>query len=221
MIRNNYRSRAALLVVLGICMLPQLKVRAQEAQVPLGDVVRKQQTEREHGKKAKRVIGDEDIRSSRLHEIYGDAAVSVIIPNVRIVGMVPDGASYYTRTDAQKMHVWFGPRDLDRCFDLICAEGTYMSLLPRMIGGPVKILFTSDDSIDGNPARIVHFEITHDVRGKIIGTVALIQTPVAAGAASCHYLATDAPAVERDCDAFIRSLKIRMPERYIYVQHNY
>lgn len=207
--------------MLGICMLPPLPLRAQDDQVPLGDVVRKQQTEREHGKKAKVVIGDEDIRSSHLHQIYGEAAVSVIIPYVRIVGMVPDGVSYFTRTDAQKMHVWFGPGDLDRCFDLICAEGTYFSTLPRTIGGSVKVLFASDDSVDGNPARIVHFEITHDVRGKIIGTVALIQTPVATGAATCHYRVADAPQVESDCDAFIHSLKILMPERYIYVKHSY
>jgi len=221
MIGNKAWLRAAVISALGICLLPTLRLRAQETQAPLGDVVRKQQAEREHGRKAKRIIGDEDVGGFHLHEVSGDAATTVIIPNVRITGMVPDGVSLSGKADSkQKMRVWFGPGTLDRCFDLDCAKEIYLSMLPLMIGGSGKVLFESDDSIEGNPVRVVHFEVTHEVRGKILGTVALIQTPVAAGAATCTYQPADASDVESDCDAFIRSLRVHMPERYIYVQHN-
>lgn len=221
MIRNKVCMPMALLWIVGICLLLPTPLRSQEAQAPLGDIVRKQQADRQRGKKAKHVVGDEDLAGSHLHEVRGSAATTVIIPDVTIIGMLPDGVLLYpTPESKQKLQVWFGPGSLDRCNELDCAEETYFGALPRTIGGSIRVLFESDDSIDGNPARIVHFEIAHDVRGKILGAVALIQTPVAAGAATCTYRAADTSDAESDCDAFIRSLRVRMPERYIYVQHN-
>jgi hypothetical protein len=191
----------------------------QEAQIPLGDVVRRQQAE--HGKKAKRVVGDEDLGGFHLHEVQDTAATTVIIPDIRITAKVPDGISMTPAPDSkQKMHVWFGPGTLDKCVDIGCAEEEYLRLLPRGVGS-AKVLFESDESIDGYPGRVVHMEFSHDVAGKIFAIVAFIQTPVAVAAATCRYKAKDAPEVESDCEAFVRSIRIHMPERYIYVEHHH
>ena len=182
----------------------------------LGDMVRRQANESH--KKAKRVLSDEDVAGPHKHEISGYAATTVIIPDIRITGTVPDTVRMNLPTDLkQKMIVSFGP-SLDSCFDVECAKATYLRTFPEVFGGTPTVLFETDEPIDGNRAQIVHLQFLHNVRGKMLATVALIQTPASAASATCMYKATDAE-VETDCDAFIASLRIHVPERYIYVQH--
>jgi len=218
--------RACVLIILVACAgwafgLPTA-ARAQDSssQVPLGDVVRHQQQERQSGKKAKRTLNDEDIHG-HTRRVSGDAAVTVIIPNIQITGYVED-VNVKPGTEP-KLYAWIGSRSLDACGDLDCAKMVYLHELPQwpsMFGGTPLVLFESEASIDGYPARIAHIEVKHDVKGKMLGEVAFIQTPVAATAASCIYK-SDAPELETACDAFIGSLQIHMPERFIYVEHNY
>lgn len=191
-------------------------------QVPLGDVVRRQEAERQRGRKATHVLNDEDIHGHK-RQISGDAAVTVIIPNVRITGYVEDVDTNRKPGSEPRLYVWIGSRSLDACYDVDCAKRVYIQELPQlpsMFGGTPRILFESETSIDGNPARIAHLEIKHDVKGKMFGEVAFIQTPAAATAASCIYKA-DAPDLEPVCDEFIGSLQVHMPERFIYVEHHY
>ena len=189
---------------------------SQDSSPSLGDVVRRQASESH--KKAKRVLSDEDVAGPHKHEISGYAATTVIIPAIRITGTVPDAVRMNVPTDLkQKMIVSFGP-SLDSCFDVECAKATYLRTFPQVFGGTPTVLFETDESIDGNRAQIVHLQFLHNVRGKVLATVALIQTPASAASATCMYNATDAE-VETDSDAFIASLRIHVPERYIYVQH--
>ena len=66
---------------------------------------------------------------------------------------------------------------------------------------------------------MAHFEILNDVRGKMLGTVALVETPLSTVMAYCMYNAKDRTDAEPECDAFISSLHVEVPERYVYVQH--
>lgn len=193
---------------------------SQDASRPLGDVVRHQREGQEH-KKAKRVLGDDDMSGPHTHRVTGTAATTVIIPSITITGTVPDSVVMKTPPDMkQKMMISFGP-SLDACFDLNCAESTYLRLFPATFGGVPKVLFDSDESVQGNRARVAHLEITHDERGKMFATVAFIQTTASAATASCIYTSADAPEVETACEAFIASLEVHIPEKYIYVQHRY
>ena len=226
MITKGYRLTflAVLLFLTCASMIAPASLRAQTSndatQTSLADVVKRQKEEQLRGKRAKRVISDEDSLGPHLHQVQGMAASTVIIPYITITGMIPDGVTMSVPPDPkQKMMVSFGP-SLDSCFDLECAESTYLRLLPLTFGGRPRVLFDTEDSIQGNAARIVHLEITHDVRGKMLATVAFIQTPASVATASCIYKASDAPDVETDCEAFIGSLQIHVPERYIYVRHN-
>jgi hypothetical protein len=170
----------------------------------------RRQANQQH-KKAKRVLSDEDVAGPHKHEITGYTATTVIIPAIRITGAVPDADL------KQKMIVSFGP-SLDSCFDVECAKSTYLRTFPQVFGGTPTVLFETDESIDGNRAQVIHLQFLHNVRGKMLATVALIQTPASAASATCMYQASDID-VETDCDAFIASLRIHVPERYIYVQH--
>jgi len=188
-------------------------------QPPLGDVVRHQREDHQHAK-AKRVMSDDDLPSAHSRQITGMVATTKIIPYITVTGTVPEGAATRPVPGTQKMYAWFGPTTLDSCSDLDCAEATYLKSFPMTFGGTVRVLFESDDTVQDYPARIAHIEIIHDVRGKMLGTVAFIETPEAATAASCLYRAADAAEVEPDCDAFMASLKVHVPEKYIYVQSN-
>jgi len=191
---------------------------SQDSGQPLGDVVRHQH-DGPQAKKAKRVLSDDDITGAHTWEVTGYAATSVIIPCIRITGMIPNTVPVRIPPDfKQKMIVSFAP-SLDSCFDLNCAESTYLHLFRGVFGGTPKVLFESDDSLDGHPARIVHLEILNDELGKMMATVALIQTPASATSATCMYKLADAPDVETDCEKFVASLKVHVPEKYIYVQH--
>jgi hypothetical protein len=216
----SQRTIASLLCLLAAsCLLARTALAqdsSQDSNPSLGDVVRRQ-ANGQH-KKAKRVLSDEDVAGPHKHEVTGYAATTVIIPDIRITGTVPDAVRMNVPTDLkQKMTVSFGP-SLDSCFDVECAKSTYLRIFPQVFGGTPTVLFETDESIDGNRAQIVHLQFLHNVRGKVLATVALIQTPASAASATCMYKATDAE-VETDCDAFIASLRIHVPERYIYVQH--
>jgi len=191
---------------------------SQDSGQPLGDVARHQHDDHQ-SRKAKRVLSDEDVAGPHMHEVTGYAATTVIIPAIRITGTAPDTVPIKLPPDyKQKMIVSFAP-SLDSCFDLSCAESTYLRLFPGAFGGTPKVLFESDESIDGNPARIAHLEIMHDERGKMMATVAFIQTPASVASATCIYKLADAPDVETDCEKFVASLRLHVPEKYIYVQH--
>jgi len=191
---------------------------SQDSGQPLGDVVRRQHDDHQT-KKAKRVLSDEDVAGPHTWEVTGYAATTVIIPAIRITGTVPDNVPIRVPPDyKQKMIVSFAP-SLDSCFDLNCAESTYLHLFRGVFGGTAKVLFESDESIDGNPARVAHLEIVHDERGKMLATVAFIQTPASVASATCIYKLADAPDVETDCEKFVASLQLHVPEKYIYVQH--
>ena len=220
--------RACALIIFAVCaawavgLMTAALAHDSSPQVPLGDIVRHQQQERQRGKKAKRTLNDEDIHE-HTRQVRGDAAVTVIIPNIQITGYVEDVNANPKPSTEPKLDVWIGSRSLDACSDLDCAKMVYLHELPRlpsMFGATPRILYKSESSIDGHPARIAHIEVKHDVKGTMLGEVAFIQTPVVATAATCLYK-SDTPDLEAACDEFIGSLQIHMPERFIYVQHNY
>ena len=218
--RRVVRSIAILAVSGALTRASRGQDSSQDAGRPLGDVVRHQQDEKER-KKAKHVLGDEEVSGPHRHQVTGTAATTVIIPYITITGMVPDSVVMNTPPNLkQKMVISFGP-SLDACFDLKCAESTYLRSYPATFGGMPKVLFDSDEWVQGNPARVAHLEIMHDERGKMFATVAFIQTPASAATASCIYRSADAPEVETECEAFIASLEVHIPEKYIYVQHRY
>jgi hypothetical protein len=198
------------------------------SQTPLGDVVRHQQEQRQHSKTAKKVVSDDDIPANRSHVMGDWVAEFVIIPAVHISGLVPNddsttGTAMGKKQD--KIYVGFGPHLLDTgtCSEsLECAEGAFERNLQRgnWAGSKARILFTSDDDIQEYPARVAHFEVVHDVRGKVEGSAAFIQTPIAILTATCMYKAQDRPEAEPECDAFISSLQVSVPQRYIYVEHH-
>jgi hypothetical protein len=190
---------------------------AREASQPsLGEVVRHQKETTQ--KKAKRVVGDEDVPESHTRMVRGDFAVQVIIPNVQIYGNAPDTVKMNVPyRPEQKAFVWFGP-DLNRCFDVECAKGTYLRSFNYKLAGTLKILFETDDSVAEYPARIAHLELKNDELGKMLGVVALIATPFSSVAPTCMYLEKDAGDMEPACEKFISSLELHIPQKYIYVQ---
>jgi hypothetical protein len=212
-------SNRMLVLLVTCCVAAAAGAFAQDdtTQRPLGDVVRNQKNTQQ--KKAAKVVGDEDIAGAQSRRVWGDFATQVIIPNVRISGKAPLTVKMNVPySPEQKAFVWFGP-DLNRCFDLECAKATYLRDFHYALAGTPKILFEMDDSIDGYPARIAHLELKSDVRGKMLGVVALIVTPFSSSAPTCMYLEKDSAEMESACEAFINSLELHIPERYIYVQH--
>jgi hypothetical protein len=209
-------------ILFACSMFAGLHARAQDSssdQPPLGDVVRRQQEQRQHAGKAKRVVGDEDVAGSNMHQITGAIATTVIIPYIRVTGMVPDGVTVeWPPNPRQKLSAWFTP--FDSCFDLECAKAAYIRQFPMIVGGKLTLLFESDDSVGGYPANVAHFKVVHDVRGKSLGIVAWIQTPASVAAASCMYHEEDSSVAEIPCEQFIASVQVHVPERYMYVDHN-
>lgn len=224
MICNRPKFASLLVVLAASCALIGVSLAqdsSQDSGQPLGDVVRHQHDDPQ-AKKAKRVFSNEDVAGPGKHEVTGYAATTVIIPGIRITGIVPDTVPIRIPPDfKQKMVVSFLP-SLDSCFDLNCAESTYLRLFSGVFGGgTAKVLFESDESISGNPARVAHMEIKNDELGKMLGTVAFVQTPASVASATCLYKLADAPDVETDCEKFIASLELHVPAKYIYVQHRY
>jgi len=221
MIRKLHLNVALLVVASMLTASYAVGQEPDQNQAPLGDVVRHQQEARQHAKKATRVVSDEDMPGSNKHSIGGAIATSVIIPYIMIAGSIPGWlkANAYGSEPGQKMRVWFGPA-LDSCFDLGCAKATYMQQFTAT-SGKLKILYESDETVGGYPARVEHVEVMHDVRGKLLGVIVLIQSPITAGAATCLYKEEDAAAIAPECDDFVNSIHLRVPERYIYVQHNH
>lgn len=220
--------RLRLLMLCG-CLLAA-SAWAQEGGGPaLGDVVRQQREQRQHAKTAKKVVSDDDIPANRMHSTRDQVAEFVIIPAVLITAQVPNGDASSADAAGQKygkISVGFGPHltSPPSCYDgsLDCAEDALLAQYQsgRWAGSRARKLFDSDDTVQEFPARIVHFEVMHDVRGKMLGTAALIQTPVAIVQAICMYKAADQPDAEPECDAFVSSLEVTVPERYIYVEHH-
>jgi hypothetical protein len=200
----------------GLCALGQDS--ATEANQPsLGDVARHQKQSQQ--RKATRVIGDEDMPGSQTRAVWGDFATQVIIPNIRISGKAPATVKMNVPySPEQKAFVWFGP-DLNRCFSVECAKATYLRDFHYALAGIPKILFETDDSIDGYSTLIAHLELDSEVRGKMLGVVALIVTPFSSSAPTCLYLQKDAAEMESACEEFIGSLELHIPTQYIYVQH--
>ena len=226
-LQRTMKSNAHVILGLAVgCILCCLACPAGEAQEPgqtsLGDVVRHQQADHQHAKAAKRVLTDDDMPASRMLGIAGVAASMKIIPCIGMSATVPGYATTPWAADPKpkKMYAWFGP-SLDECGDLDCAEAIYLRDIPRTFGGRTRILYESDDIVQGYPARVAHLEVLHDVRGKLVGSVALVQTPEAAFAVTCLYHPGDTSEVETDCDAVLASIQVRFPAKYIYVQHNH
>jgi hypothetical protein len=196
------------------------------SQTPLGDVVRRQREQQQHSKTAKRVVADDDIPASHTHWTRDWVAEFKIIPAVAISALVPiDGSGTRTALGQKndKIYVWFGPHlgEADCSNSLDCAEEEVLRKFQQGIwkGSKARILFDSDETVQDYAARVAHFEVVHDVRGKMQGSVALIATGVATLVASCMYSFQDRPEAERECDAFISSLRIDFPQKYIYVGH--
>lgn len=194
-----------------------------QAEKSLGDVVRQQRTNRQQSKTARRVISDDDITPPHSHWLRSQVAFTRIIPSIHVSALVPDGVSA-DPDQKQKMYIGFGPEYWDGQYcdaDLDCAAKTFMARLNRspMTSG-ARVLFDEDTSIGGYAARVAHFELRHEVRGKMQGSVALVRVPVTVVAAYCMYRPEDKPEVEPQCDAFISSLRIAVPEKYIYVEHH-
>lgn len=220
-------------VMLGMCCMLAGGGWAQESGdngPALGDMVRHQREQRQQGTKtAKKVVTDEDIPANRMHSVRDQIAEFVIIPAIQISGMVPndDGpTSTAAGHKAAKVSVGFGPHltGPPSCYDgsLECAEEALLAQyrIGTWSGGRSKVLFDSDNAVQDFPARVVHFEVVHDVRGKMLGTAALIQTPAAILQAVCMYKASDQAEAEPECDAFVSSLQVDFPKRYIYVEHH-
>jgi len=217
MMSNRKRYLAVVACVLAAIPYAIAQQGAADANQPsLGDVVRHQKETTQ--KKAKRVVSDEEMPGSHTHTVWGDFATQVIIPNIRISAEAPETVKMNVPySPEQKAFVWFGP-DLNRCFDVECAKATYLRDFHYALAGTPKILFETEDSVDGYPDRIAHLELKNDVRGKMLGVVALIATPFSSAAPTCMYLEKDASDMEAACEAFISSLELHIPQRYIYVQ---
>jgi len=223
------KSRLSLLfwTVLG-CLILVAGAWAQDStdsggQTPLGDVVRRQREQRQHSKTAKKVVTDEDIPANHMHWARDQVAEFVIIPAVQISGMVPNDDSPTPTVMGQKnnkIYVSFGPHlgQADSCGSLDCGE-QFLQKFQRgkWAGSRARILFDSDEVVGGYQARVAHFEVVHDVLGKMQGTVTFIAAGVATLTASCMYSFQDRPEAEPECDAFISSLRINVPQKYIYV----
>ncbi|MGP0021326.1 MAG: hypothetical protein ACLPHP_22350 [Candidatus Sulfotelmatobacter sp.] len=215
-------NRKIFFVTVGCLALSVPPAIAQDAagdanQPSLGEVVRHQKETTQ--KKAKRTLSDEDVPGSSTHTVWGDFATQVIIPNIRISAKAPATVKMNVPyTPDQKALVWFGP-DLNRCFNVECAKATFLRDFHYELAGTPKILFETDDSVDGYPARIVHLELKNDTLGKMLGVVALITTPFSSSAPTCMYLEKDGTEMETACEQFIGSLELHIPEKYIYVQH--
>jgi hypothetical protein len=196
----------------------------------LGDLVRHQREQRQQGAKtAKKVVTDDDIPANRMHPVRDQVAEFVIIPAIRISGEAANDEAPTSTVAGQKsskVSIEFGPHltSPPSCYDgsLDCAEEALLAQyrIGTWSGSRSKVLFDSDDAVQDFPARVMHFEVVHDVRGRMLGTAALIQTPVAILQAVCMYKASNQAEAESQCDAFISSLQVDVPERYIYVEHH-
>jgi len=204
-----------------------------DGQTPLGDVVRRQREQRQHSKTAKRVVSDDDVPGSHMQWVTNWVAVTRIIPGVKIQGLAPDDTSVATAMGQKKgkIYISFGPDNGGPIGDsldsqwcntdpLDCAEQAFIAQVQRggSIGSKGRILFDSDDTVQTYPARVAHFEVVHDVRGKMQGSVALIESPVGILSARCLYSVQDQIEAEPQCDKFISSLRIDFPEKYVYVK---
>ena len=172
---------------------------------------------------------DDDIPANHMRWMYGQVAEYKIIPAVSISGLTPDDpSSAATAVGQKKNKIWvgFGPHltEPDSCAtgDLDCAEEEFVRKMQRgnLVGSKARILFDSDDIIQEYPARVAHFEVVHDVRGKMLGTVAVIATPVSNVVTWCMYKVQDQQEAEAQCDTFISSLRVDVPQRYVNVEHH-
>jgi hypothetical protein len=195
-------------------------------QTPLGDVVRQQREQRQHSKTAKRVVSDDDIPANHYGRSADSVAEYVIIPAIKISGPTPLEAANTVSPIGQKrgkIYVGFGPHLgwSDWCGGLDCAEQAFLRHFQRggWVPGSAHVLFDSNDAVGDYEARIAHFEILNDVRGRMQGAVALIEVPMATLMAYCIYDAKERPEAEPECEAFISSLQVDVPERFIYVKH--
>jgi hypothetical protein len=201
-----------------------------DQQTPLGEVVKRQREQRQYSKTAKKVVTDDDIPANHTHRFNGFVAEYRIIPAIRISGLVPIGDSPPATAIGEKkdkIYINFGPRMLDpyACENgtMDCAEQAYLGRFAHggKLGSAARILFDLDDTVQDYPARIAHFEVTDDVRGKMRGSVALIRTPVIIVTASCLYSVSDQAEAEAECETFISSLNVDVPEKRLNVEHPY
>jgi hypothetical protein len=221
--------RKLTLLLVCMCLMGLSSARGQNSAdcgAPLGDVVRQQREQRQHSKTAKRVVSDDDIPASHVHWMNAWVAEYKIIPAVKISALVPNSTSGAVAGTAKfgKIDAGFGPHlgERDWCEgSLDCAEESFLRTFqrPGWAGSRARILFDSDTSVGDYEARTAHFEVVNEVRGKLAGTVAVIQTPVATLKAYCIYNAKDRDEAEPECDAFISSLRVEVPQRYVYVHH--
>ena len=229
-----HRSHLAMLGWSGLCCMMLLPgAWAQDAtgtdqQIPLGDVVKRQREQRLDSKTAKKVVTDEDIPANHMQRFNGYVAEFRIIPAIRISGLVPLGDSPPATAIGQKkdkIYIRFGPTLLDSyaCDNgtLDCAEQAFVRRFQHggKLGSAARILFDLDDTVQNYPARVAHFEVTDDVRGKMRGNVALISTPVIIVTASCLYSVEDQAEAEAECETFVSSLNVDVPEKRINVEH--
>lgn len=222
--------RVALHCLLLLAVIARAEDAPDGSSRPLGDVVRQQKSASQHGKTARRVLNDDDIAPSHTHWMVGWAATTKIIPAIKISGLVPDGLPDLATTapqGKQKIHIGFGPEIsngyscADDGFD--CAEQIFVEGLQRggSLGRAARILFDSDGEVQGFRARVAHFEVRHEVQGRMVGTLVIVSVPPTVVVASCMYRELDRAEVEPQCDRFVSSLRIEAPKKFIYVEHNY
>ena len=223
MIRSSRSSQRIVLASILAGLLWTAYASAQESTTgttppPLGDIARHQ---RMQPKTAKLVVGDDDIPSSHTHRITGMAGTTRMIPYITFTGVVPDVITVNTVLDPkQKIHVLFGPQDVESCYNLDCAEATYLQNFPKTFGGTVRILFDTNETIQTYAARVAHIEIVHDVLGKLAGSVVFIRAPVVV-TATCIYRVQDRAEADSECNTYIKSLQMNVPEKYIDAQGNH
>ncbi len=221
----------------GVCCMLVAGAWAQDStgsgadqQTPLGDVVKRQRDQRQSSKTAKKVVTDDDIPANHTHRFNGYVAEYRIIPAIRVSGLVPISDSLPATAIGEKkdkIYIRFGPTMLDpyACENgtMDCAEQAYLRRFEHggKLGSAVRILFDLDDTVQNYPARVAHFEVTDDVRGKMRGSVALIKTAVIIVSASCLYSVRDQAEAEAECETFISSLNVDVPENKMYVEHPY
>jgi hypothetical protein len=222
------RSRAPLYSVILCSLVLLASAGAQDSgtQPSLGDLARQQRELRRHEKPPTHVLTDDDVAATGKVWTAGYAAEFVIIPEPRIEGLAPrDPAAKQTffGRKINQMYVSFGPHLNDKgdwCSGSFeCSERSFLRRFGwgGWVPGSARILFDSDATVGDYQARVAHFEALHNGRGKMLGSVALIATPFTTLMASCIYEAKDRTQAEPDCDGFISSLKVVVPEHYIYV----
>jgi hypothetical protein len=216
----------------GIAVLA-IGVRAQNSAADskgpsLGDLARQQRTQRQHAKPAKLKLSDDDLAPNQLRRI-------TIVSNKSVPGPMLSGSFPGDPVEGERVAVISTSHGKSKIFasfwqsepsavcgadPLDCAELTFLPELAREpeLGSAGKVLYDREDTIDGQPARVVDFT----VKGKVEpmrGVAAFVIVPYNTLGAACIYPERDRLQAEGVCDAFLSSLKVSVPPKTIPWMH--